>query len=85
MQNLVDIALRDLFPEPTEEWLSIRHDIHEIFERERRREGSAVARDIANIKEPLQHALREEVVSHVIGIFPYVLFQYLDHMQKVFT
>ena len=85
MQNLVDIALGDLFPKPSEEWLSIRQDIHEIFERERTRELSAVVRDIANTKELLQHALREEVVSHVISIFPYVLFQYLDHMQKVFT
>jgi hypothetical protein len=84
VQNLVDVALGDLFPEQCEEWLSIKQYIHEIFMQERSGEESAVARDIANAKDSLQHALREEVVDHVIKIFPYVLFQRLDHTQ-VFT
>jgi hypothetical protein len=41
---------------------------------------SAVARDIANMEARLQHVLREEVVDHVISIFPYVLCQYLDQL-----
>ena len=42
---------------------------------ERREKNSAVARDLADTEESLQHVLREKVVDHVISIFPYVLVQ----------
>jgi hypothetical protein len=84
VQNLVDVALGELFPELREEWLSIKQYIHEIFLQEWSRKESAVASDIANARDSLQHALREEVVGRVIKIFPYALFQRLDHTQ-VFT
>ena len=74
VQNLVDVALGELFPELYEEWLSIKQYIHKIFLQERTRKESAVVSDIANTRGSLQHALREEVVGHVINIFPYVLF-----------
>ena len=85
MQNLFDVALGDLFPTQCGEWLSLKQDIREIFGRERTEKGTAFSRDIANTKDPLHHALREEVVSRVISIFPYVLFQCVDHMLKVFS
>lgn len=84
MQILVDLALGTLFPEQCDEWLALKQCIHETFVLERTEKESAVSRDIANMEAPLQHALREEVVGHVISIFPYVHCQYLDQMQ-VFT
>ena len=86
MQNLVEVALGDLFPGQCEEWLSIKQDIHEAFLREQKERKSAVARDLADAEDSLQHALREEVVNRAISIFPYVRFQVcIDQMQKVFT
>jgi hypothetical protein len=82
VDNLVDVALGDLFPEQCEEWFSLKQDIHNFFLREQTERGSAVARAIDDTKVRLQHALRKGVVGHVINIFPYVLFQYLDHTQK---
>lgn len=81
MQSLVDVALGTLFPEQCAEWLSLKQCIHHNFMRERTEKESAVARDIAKMEVPLQHALREEVVGHVISIFPYVHCRYLDQMQ----
>ena len=77
MQNLVNVALGDLFPEQCEEWASIRRHVHEVFMRDRREKISAVARDLVDTEDWLQHALRSEVVDHVINIFPYVLIQLL--------
>src|SRR6266702_1928186 len=86
VQTLVDIALGGLFPKQCEEWHVRKQYIHEIFMRERREKKSAVARDLADPEDSLQHALRQEVVDHVIKIFPYVLIQsYLDKIQKVFA
>ncbi|KAH9016242.1 hypothetical protein EDB85DRAFT_1898280 [Lactarius pseudohatsudake] len=65
-----DVALRDLFPRQCEEWHDIKQYIHEIFMQERKEKKSAIARDIANTENSLRHALREEVVDHVIGSFP---------------
>ncbi|KAH9026661.1 hypothetical protein EDB84DRAFT_1589144 [Lactarius hengduanensis] len=70
VQNLVHVALRDLFPRQCEEWHDIKQYIHEIFMQERKEKKSAIARDIANTENSLRHALREEVVDHVIGGFP---------------
>ncbi|KAI9443933.1 hypothetical protein H4582DRAFT_2125919, partial [Lactarius indigo] len=70
VKNLVDVALRDLFPRQCEEWHGINQYIHEIFMREQREKKSAIVRDIASTQNNLQHALREEVVNHVIGCFP---------------
>ncbi|KAH9054525.1 hypothetical protein EDB87DRAFT_1580466 [Lactarius vividus] len=70
VQDLVDIALRDLFPRQCEEWNGIKQYIHEVFMQERREKKSAIVRDIANTENNLRHALREEVVDHVIGSFP---------------
>jgi len=86
VQHLVDAALGDLFPKKYEEWLDIKQYIRDVFLRQRREKESAVTRDIADTENSLQHALREEVIDHVISIFPYVLFRsYLDRMQKVVT
>ena len=72
--ELQSLALGDLFPELHEEWLSIKRYIHEIFLLERTKKESAVASEIDKARGSLQGALREEVVGHVIRIFPYVLF-----------
>ena len=75
MQNLVNVGLGDLFPEQCEEWASIRQHVHDVFMRDRREMMNAVARDLADTEDSLQHALCSEVVDHVINIFPYVLFR----------
>jgi hypothetical protein len=86
VQTLVDVALGDLLPEQCNEWISISHNIHEVFMRERREKKSAVVRDVADTKDSLQHVLGEEIINHVINIFPYVLIQpHLDQTQKVLT
>ena len=86
VQTLVDLALGNLFPEQCKEWHVIKQQIHEIFMQERREKESAFTRDIVNTKDAVQNALRQEVVDHVIGIFPYVVIQSrLDQIQKVFS
>ena len=81
MQSLIDVALGTLFPKQCDEWLSLKHIIHEYFTRERTEKQSDVVRDLKNMEAPLQHALLEEVVGHVINTFPYVHCQYVDQMQ----
>ncbi|KAH8993667.1 hypothetical protein EDB83DRAFT_2304539 [Lactarius deliciosus] len=70
VQNLVHVALGDLFPRQCEGWYDIKRYIHEIFMQERREKKRAIVREIVNTENDLQHALREEVVDHVIGSFP---------------
>ncbi|KAH8979281.1 hypothetical protein EDB92DRAFT_1980226 [Lactarius akahatsu] len=70
VQNLVDIALRDLFPRQCEEWNGIKQHIREMFMQELREKKSAIDRDIADTENNLRYALREEVIDHVIGSFP---------------
>ncbi|KAH8993666.1 hypothetical protein EDB83DRAFT_2325213 [Lactarius deliciosus] len=70
VQNLIDIALRDLFPRQCEEWNGIKQYIQDIFMQERREKKSAIDRDIADTENNLRYALREEVIDHVIGSFP---------------
>lgn len=81
MQSLVAVALGTLFPELCDEWHSLKQNLHEYFTWERTEKESDVVRDLANKEAPLQHALREAVVGHVINIFPYVHCQYIDQMQ----
>ncbi|KAI9452888.1 hypothetical protein BJY52DRAFT_1124024 [Lactarius psammicola] len=71
MRILVDVALGSLFPEQYEEWYDTKQYIHGIFMRELREKKSAIVRDLADTEDSLRHALREEVVDHVTGIFPY--------------
>ncbi len=52
----------------------MKQDIRDIFMREQTRSKSAVAQDVANTEGSLRRALREEVVDHVICLFPYVVF-----------
>jgi hypothetical protein len=75
VQALVREGLEGLFPKQCKEWHVRKKHVHEIFMQERREKNSAVARDLADTEESLQHVLREEVVDHVISIFPYVLVQ----------
>ena len=70
MQTLVDVALGGILPQQCNEWVSTSHQIHENFMQKRREKKSAVAREIGDTKDSLQHVLREEVVKHVINIFP---------------
>ena len=85
MQNLVEVALGDLFPEQCEEWLSTKKYIQEVFIREQKERKSAIVRDLADAEDLLQHALREEIVDRVIQNFPYVLFQScLDQAERVY-
>ena len=70
VQTLVDVSLGDILPEQCNEWVSSSQQIREAMMRERREKKSAVARDITNAKSSLEHVLREEVVNHVISIFP---------------
>ena len=86
VQNLIEVALANLFPGQCEEWLSAKQYIHDVFKRERKERKSVVARNLAEAEGSLQRTLREEVVERVMSIFPYVLFpSYLDQMQKAFT
>lgn len=70
VQSLVNIALWDLFPEKCKEWRAVKQDIRDIFVREQTRRKSAIIRDIANAEGSLRRALREEIVAHVINLFP---------------
>lgn len=86
VQTLVREALGDLFPKQCKDWHVRKQHIREIFMQERGEKNSAVARDLADTEDTLHQALREEILDHVISIFPYVFFQsYLDQMQKVFA
>ncbi len=73
VHTLVDVALGGLHPEQCNEWLSLSQDIRDLFMQEKRKRKSAIARDITNTEDSLQRALREEVVDHVINLFPYVV------------
>ncbi|KAH9165762.1 hypothetical protein EDB89DRAFT_2008009, partial [Lactarius sanguifluus] len=70
MQTLVDVGLGGLHPEQCNEWLSSRQYIRDQFMQEKTKRKNAIARDIANTEDSLQRALREEVVDHVINLFP---------------
>ncbi|KAF8267054.1 hypothetical protein EI94DRAFT_1830340 [Lactarius quietus] len=70
LQTLVREALEDLFPKQCKDWHVRKQHIREIFMQERREKSSAVARDLADTEGSLQHALREKVVDHVVGIYP---------------
>ena len=72
MQSLVDVALGTLFPELCDEWHSIKQNLHEYFTWERTEKERDIVRGLENMETPLQHALRDVVVGHVINIFPYV-------------
>lgn len=73
VQTLVNLALGNLLPGLCNEWLSLSHDIHDAFLREQREKRRVIIRDIASTKDSVQQALREEVIDHVISIFPYVV------------
>jgi hypothetical protein len=73
VQTLVNVALWDLFPEQCKEWRAVKQDIRDIFMREQTRRKSAVVLDVANAEGSPCRALREEVVDHVISLFPYVV------------
>jgi hypothetical protein len=73
VQTLVREALGDLFPKQCKDWQVRKQHIDKIFLQERREKNIAVARGLADTEDSLQHALREQVVDHVINIFPYVL------------
>lgn len=77
VQTLVRIALGDLFPELCIEWRALKLDISDIFLQERTRRKSVVAQDVINTESSLRRALREEVVDHVISLFPYYLLFHL--------
>ena len=70
VQTLVRVALGDLFPRQCKEWHVTKQYTHEIFMREQRKKQSAVARDLGDTEGSMQRALRDEVVDHVISIFP---------------
>jgi hypothetical protein len=72
MQTLVTVALGDRFPEQCKEWRAMKQDIRGIFMREQMRRKCVVSQDLANTEGSLRRALREGVVDHVIGLFPYV-------------
>ncbi|KAN0136112.1 hypothetical protein V8E53_005972 [Lactarius tabidus] len=70
VQTLVREALGDLFPKQCKDWHVRKQHIDKIFLQERREKNIAVARGLADTEDSLQHALREQVVDHVISIFP---------------
>ena len=72
VQTLVREALGDLFPKQCKDWHVRKQHINEIFSQERREKNIAVARGLADAEDSLQTALREQVIDHVISIFPYV-------------
>lgn len=71
VQTLVSVALGDLFPELCREWRSKKQDIRDIFFREKSSRKSAVVQDVAKTEGSLRRVLREEIVAHVISLFPY--------------
>jgi hypothetical protein len=70
MQTLVSVAFGELFPELCREWRTKKQDIRDVFFRERSSRKIGVAQDIAKTEGSLRRALREEVVDHVISLFP---------------
>ncbi|KAI9453856.1 hypothetical protein BJY52DRAFT_1189313 [Lactarius psammicola] len=70
VQSLVNVALSDLFPEQCKDWRAMKQDIRDVFMREQTKRKSAVAQNIASTEGSLRRALREEVVDHVISLFP---------------
>ena len=82
VQTLVREALGDLFPKQCKDWHVRKQHINEIFLQERREKSIAVARSLADAEDSLQLALREQVVDHVISIFPYVLFRSCLHRSR---
>ncbi|KAF8260139.1 hypothetical protein EI94DRAFT_1897819 [Lactarius quietus] len=72
-QTLVTVALGDRFPEQCKEWRAMKQDIREVFMREQTRRKDLVAQELADTEGALRCALREEVVDHVISLFPYVI------------
>ena len=77
MQTLVSVALGEPFPEQCREWRATKQNIRDVFFRERASRKSCVVQDVAKTESSLRRALREEVVDHVITLFPYC-FHYLD-------
>ena len=82
IQTLVREALGDLFPKQCKDWHVRKQHINEIFLQERREKSIAVARSLADAEDSLQLALREQVVDHVISIFPYVLLRSCLHRSR---
>ncbi|KAI9437151.1 hypothetical protein H4582DRAFT_2058133 [Lactarius indigo] len=70
VQTLVDVALGSHYPEQYNEWLARSQFNRDVFLREKTKRKSAIARDVINNEDSLQRALREEVVDHVINLFP---------------
>ena len=66
MQTLVNVALRDLFPQQCREWHSKKNDIRDDFSRERLSRKGNISQDVAKTEGSLRRALWEEVVGHVI-------------------
>lgn len=71
MQTLVSIALGDLFPEQYRKWHAKKQNVRDVFSRERKSRKHSVAQDVTKTEGSLRSALREEVVNHVISLFPY--------------
>lgn len=71
MQTLVSIALGDLFPEQYRKWHAKKQNVRDVFFRERKSRKHSVAQDVTKTEGSLRSALREEVVNHVISLFPY--------------
>ncbi|KAI9443938.1 hypothetical protein H4582DRAFT_1807523, partial [Lactarius indigo] len=78
VQTLVDVALGSHYPEQYNEWLARSQYNRDVFLREKTKRKSAIARDVINNEDSLQRALREEVVDHVINLFPYVVLNWRD-------
>jgi len=86
VHTLVDVAQGGLIPEQRNEWLSLSQHIRDLFMQEKTKKTSAIARDITNTGDSLQRALREEVVDHVINLFPYdSIMPYGNQMLRPFT
>lgn len=72
VQTLVHEALGDIFPKQCKDWHVRKQHINEIFAQERREKNIVVAHGLADAEDSLRTALREQVINHVISIFPYV-------------
>jgi hypothetical protein len=68
---LVDIAIKDLFPEPCDKWRTRNEEIRTRCKQELEKRKDTARREIGRGEDSLRRALYEAVVEDVIKLFPY--------------
>ena len=71
VQTLVDIAIKDLFPEPCNKWWTTNQNIRTRYIHELGKREDKVRQEITKGEDLLRYALHEAVVEDVMRLFPY--------------